>query len=282
MSSVKSIQLLCLSVLISAGFSSATSAKVITDFDETKIQAPLKESNEQSLTGTICRTRQHTRWDVCFNKFENDEEQMKSFNFTNWGENKIVPKSGFGVGRSFEFQFEDFARSDLGLLVWDSPDEVESHGHLKLMMFFPRHILPSIRYVSDAEKDQVIVTLPNKEELIFNGKSYEVEGGVLAEGPIKQDEEGNALNPELVYKGNGVVVEADRLNDYPVGLNAQTGKNNLATIRKKGFKDCKIPVKDLWYTDDAKGGNVFFNKKYVTDKAFDVLLKAKCKFSMFN
>jgi len=282
MSSVKSIQLLCLSVLFSAGFSSATSAKVITDFDETKIQAPLKESNEQSLTGTICRTRQHTRWDVCFNKFENDEEQMKSFNFTNWGENKIVPKSGFGVGRSFEFQFEDFARSDLGLLVWDSPDEVESHGHLKLMMFFPRHILPSIRYVSDAEKDQVIVTLPNKEELIFNGKSYEVEGGVLAEGPIKQDEEGNALNPELVYKGNGVVVEADRLNDYPVGLNAQTGKNNLATIRKKGFKDCKIPVKDLWYTDDAKGGNVFFNKKYVTDKAFDVLLKAKCKFSMFN
>jgi len=282
MGSVKSIQLLCFSMLFSAGLTSAVHAKVITDFDETKIQAPLKESNDQPLMGTICRTRQHLFWDVCFNKFANDEEQMKSFNFMNRGENRIVPTSGFGIGRSFEFQFEDFARSDLGLLVWDSPDEYESHGHLKLMMFFPRTILPAIRYVSNSEKDQVIVTLPNKEEVIFNGKTYEIMGGVIDEAPIKQDEEGNALNPELVYNGNGVVIEANRLNDYPVGLNAQTGKNNLATIRKKGFKDCKIPVKDLWYTDDTKGGNVFFNKKYVTDKALDVLLKAKCKFSMFN
>lgn len=257
-------------------------AKVITEFDETLIQAPFKDSNEQILLNTVCKTRDHLRWDVCFTRFENGEEQMKSFKFTNWGENKIVPKSGFGVGRSFEFMFEDFARSDLGLLIWDSPDEIESHGHLKLMMFFPRIILPSIRYVSDADKDLVIVTLPNKEEMVFNGKTYEIISGVMAEAPIKQDDEGNALNPGLTYEGYGIVVEADRLNDYPVGLSAQNSKNNMATIRKKGFKNCKIPVKDLWYTDDNKGGNVFFNKKYTTDKAFDQLLKTKCKFSMYN
>lgn len=257
-------------------------AGTITELDETKIQAPLKDSNEQNLTSTLCRTRDHLRWDVCFNKFDNGDELMKNFMFYNHGENRTVPNSGFGVGRSFEFMFEDMARSDLGLLVWDSPDEVESHGHLKMMMFFPRHILPAIRYESDAEKDHVIVTLPNKEEVIFNGKTKEVIGGVLKEGPIAQDEEGNALNPDLVYQGEGVVVEANRLNDYPVGFNAQMGKNNYATIRKKGQKDCKVPVRDLWYTDNAKGGNVFFNKKYVTDKAFDSFLRAKCKFSMFN
>jgi hypothetical protein len=269
--------LLALTIL-SAGIAQAA---VITDFDETKIQVPFKDSNEEFLQGTICKTREHLRWDVCFDKFDNGDEQMRSFNVANWGENKIVPKSGFGVGRTFEFMFEDFARSDMGLLVWDSPDEVESHGHLKLMMFFPRTILPSIRYVTDTDKDQVIVTLPTKEEVVFNGKTYEIAGGVLNESPVQQDDEGNALSPGFSYQGSGVMIEADRLNDYPVGFAAQNGKNNSTTIHKKGFKDCKVPVKELWYTDDAKGGNVFFNKKYVTDRAFDQFLKTRCKFSMY-
>lgn len=269
-------------LVLAAATLSLAQAKVITDFDETKIQAPFTDSNEEYLMSTICKTRDHGRWDVCFEKFENGEEQMRAFSFYNWGENKIVPKSGFGIGRSFEFMFEGFARSDMGLLVWDSPDEVESHGHLKLMMFFPRTILPAIRYESDATTDLVIVSLPNKEEIIYNGKSKEIIDGVLKEGPIKQDSEGNALNPDLTYAGKGVMIEADRLNDYPVGLTAQSNKNNMATIHKAGHRDCKIPVKDLWYTDNNKNGNVLFNKKYVTDKALDQLLKSKCKFSMFN
>lgn len=254
---------------------------IITDYDETKIQAPFTESNEESLQTSICRGRAHGRWDYCSILFPNDLEQMKNFKFTNWGENKIVPKSGHSIGRDFEFQFEGFARSDLGLLIWDMPDEYESHGHLKLMMFFPRLVMPAIRYVSDADKDWVIVTLPTKEEVIFNGKSKEIIGGVLNELPIRQDSDGSALNPGVTYTGTGVVMEADRLHDYPVGLTAQLGKNNLATISKKGHKNCKIPVKDLWYTDDSKGGNVFFNKQYVTDEAFDKLLRQKCKFSIY-
>lgn len=255
-------------------------AKVISDFDETKIQTPFTDSDEEILQSTICRTREHLRWAYCSTLYPNDDEQMRSFEFANWGENKIVQKSGFGIRRNFEFMFEGFARSDLGLLIWDMPDDNERHGHLKLMMFFPRLVIPAIRYISDSEKDLIIVTLPTKEEIIFNGKSKEVVGGVMTEEPIKQDKEGNALIPGLTYTGAGVVVEADRLHDYPVGLAAQS-KDNVATIRKKGYKDCKIPVKNLWYTDENKGGNVFFNKKYITDKAFDQLLKQKCKFSMY-
>lgn len=274
--------------LLSRGFllgtmlvSSFANSAVIPDYDETKIQEPFSESNEEFLEATICRTRDHLRWDYCSSKYANGEEQMKNFKFSNYGENKIVPKSGFGVGRDFEFQFEGFARSDLGLLIWDMPDEYESHGHLKLMMFFPRLVMPAIRYVSDSDKDQLIVTLPTKEEVIFNGKTKEIIGGVMKELPLKQDSSGASLNPGVIYTGSGVVVEADRLNDYPVGnFNAQ-GKNNIATISKKGFKDCKIPAKELWYTDDDKGGNVFFNKQYISDTEFDKLLKKKCKFSMY-
>lgn len=278
MLSQKITQALCLITLLS---STIAHSFVTSDFDETIIQAPFTDSNEESLLPTICRTRSHLRWDYCSNLYDNGDEQIKNFRFTNWGENKIVPKAGFGVGRDFEFQFEGFARSDLGLLVWDMPDENESHGHLKLMMFFPRLILPAIRYVSDSEKDLVIVTLPTTEEVIFNGKTKEVMGGVFAELPIRQDKDGYALNPGVIYKGSGVVVEADRIGDYPVGFEDQMGKNNIATISKIGHKDCKVPAKDLWYTDKTKGGNVLFNKNYITDEAFDKFLIQKCKFSMY-
>ncbi len=109
----------------------------------------------------------------------------------------------------------------------------------------------------------------------------EVIGGVFNEAPMAQDQGGIALNPGITYTGNGVVVEADRINNYPVGVVTED-KNNIATIIKKGFKPCKMPAKDLWFTDENYGGNVFFNKKYVTDQAFDELLKKRCKFSMFQ
>lgn len=255
------------------------SARTI-EHDETLIQPPLKDSNEESLMSTVCRTRSHLRWDYCSNRDDSENELMKSFKFTNYGGNPAVPMGGFGVGREFEFMFEDLARSDLGLLIWDAPDEVESHAHLKLLTFFPREVLPAIRYESDNEKDLVIVTLPTREEVFFNGKTKEVVGGVLKEGPIKQNRDGSAVSPDITYQGEGVVIETHALADWPVGYaQAEAGRNAL--IRKKGYKDCSVPVKELWYTDHSKGGNVFFNKKYVTDLAFDSFLKQRCKFSMY-
>jgi hypothetical protein len=252
----------------------------LVDFDETVIQAPKIDSDEESLNGLLCRTRDHLRWDVCYNVLPSNEERMKSFKFQNSGENKIVQRSGFGIGRDYEFMFEGFARSDVGLLVWDAADEVESHAHLKIMMFFPRLVLPAIRYISNDDIDQVIVTLPTKEEVIFDGKSKEVISGVITEGPQAQDSEGYTLNPEVNYKGSGVVIEADANGNYPVGINS-SNKSKFATIKKHGYKDCKIPVKDLWYTDNNKGGNVLFNKKFTTDKPLDSYLKRKCHFSIF-
>lgn len=260
---------------------SLISLNVFAEIDETIIQAPLKDSNEETLYATSCRTRDHERWDVCYNLHKDKTLSMKSFKFDNLGENKIVPKSGFGLGRMFEFMFEDKARSDLGLLVWDMPDEYESHGHLKLMMFFPRNNLPAINYKSNDTEDLVIVTLPNGEEITFNGKSKEIVSGVLKEYPMAQDADGNGLEPKFDYTGNGVMLWAHRLNDYPVGVTNQTRAKQMAYAIKKNHKLCKIPAADLWYTDTAKGGNVLFNKAYVTDMAFDQVLKKKCGFSLF-
>lgn len=256
------------------------STNLYAEFDETLIQAPLRESNEESIYGSSCRTRDHLRWDVCYNVDQSGNYSIRSFKFQNYGPNKIVPNEGFGVGRDYEFQFEGQARSDLGLLIWDSPDENESHAHLKLMMFFPKDILPAIRYESDNEKDLVIVTLPTKEEVIYNGKTKEIISGVIAEGAIKQTTGGTAVSPDVKYTGKGVVIEASAIADWPVGWKANLAAKNVS-IKKSGQKTCLVPGKELWYTDESKGGNVFFNKKLISNEAFDAFVKKRCGFSIY-
>lgn len=252
------------------------------DFDETLLQAPKKDSDTESIYAVICRTRTHLRWDICSSLRPDNSESVKSFKFSNMGENKIVKKSGFGIGRDFEFLFEDQARSDLGLLIWDMPDQKESHGHLKLMMFFPRTYLPKASYYADDNKDTITVMLPNGEDVIFNGKTKEIIGGVLSEAPMEQDKEGNAIEPQVNYSGAGVVLWAHAINDYPVGLSPkELLANKKAYIKKAGKKLCIVNANELWYTDDSLGGNILFNKKYVTDLAFDRFTKNKCGFSIY-
>ncbi len=184
--------------------------------------------------------------------------------------------SGLSVGREYEFMFEDLARSDLGLLLWDSPDEYESHAHLKIMFFFPREILPAIRY----QKDEIIVTLPTREEVVYDLKSYEIIRGVLKEGPIKQKASGEAQAPDVEYTGKGVVIEASALADWPVNV-LNSGAKKIITIKKNGQKNCLVPVGDLWYTDTKFGSNVFFNKKLISNDAFNGYLIKRCGFSLY-
>jgi len=244
------------------------------NFDETKIQLPQKDSNEEKLSPTICRSSENGPWDICSSIINENTETPKNFKLLNSGENRTVPQSGNMVGREFTFMFQDLARSDLGLLIWDIPDENTNHGHLKLMMFFPREIIPAIR--QDDQGLTTTVTLPNRQEVLFNSETKEIIGGALVEGPMAQDQFGNAISPIVNYTGPGVVIEAHRLNEYPVGI-----RPNMAIIKKNGHKNCEIPVAELWYTDSKKGNNVYFNKKFVTDLAFDKFLKARCKFSIY-
>lgn len=254
------------------------STAAMAEFDETQIQAPIKESNEEILHGSACNSREH--WDICFSINPDDVRTMRSFKFSNVGINPTVPSEGFSVGRDYEFNFEGLARSDMSLLVWDSPDENESHGHLKLMYFFPREIMPAIRFDDSQGLSTLVVTLPTREEVIFNQKTHEVISGALSEAPIKQTSSGHAVAPAVNYKGRGVVVEASAQADWPVGFTGDRASKTVL-IKKTGYKNCIVPGKELFYTDSSKGGNVFFSKKYITDAAFDSYVQGRCGFSIY-
>ena len=257
-------------------------SKSLTDYDETLIQTPLRESNNESLDQNpfTCLTRDHLLWSTCYNIGTKDVYVPKSFNIANDGSNKTVPKAS-GASRKYSFEFQGAALSDMSLLIWDSPDSTTSHGHLKLMTFFPRDVMPAIRQ-SDSDKDILIVTLPTQEEVLFNSRTKEIISGVLKEGPMKQTSNGAATAPDVQYSGSGVVIEASARGDFPVGFDGKSSNNRkTVTIKKKGQTTCVVPEKDLWYTDKSKGSNSFFNKDLYTNEAFDKYVKEKCGFSIY-
>ena len=105
---------------------SASTFAQLPSFDETLVRAPLLESNEIILFAGGCNTRDHLRWDMCYTIDILEVYTPRSFYFSNRGGNTAVPNEGDNVNRSFEFSFEGLARSDMSLMIWDSPDEYDS------------------------------------------------------------------------------------------------------------------------------------------------------------
>lgn len=251
---------------------------VITEenYKETDLIEPFRETvrtmdNHYPSCGTI----KGQPWETC--KFKGAVEE---FNLTNSGPNKIITANEYYINRSFQFQFEDRARSEIKLLVVDAPDGTTSHATYSVMLFFPRSILPSIKQVGD----QLHVTLPNKEIVKYDAKTKQIVGGVFTEGKMVQAENKKAIPAAIKYTGEGVMIRADKSGDLPYGDIEVRGTRapsiTTATVSKKGFKDCKIPSKDIWYTDYAKK-SVLIKPEFATDSGLDSFIKKRCGFSIF-
>jgi hypothetical protein len=133
--------------------------------------------------------------------------------------------------------------------------------------------------------DTFEVTLPNKEVVKFNATTKEIVGGVLSEGPMAQEKNGKAKIVEVKYSGAGVLIRIDKVGELTTGDIDVRGKAvpspNIAVISKKGQKDCKVPAKDMWYTDYEKQGKVMMKKEYSTDKGINDFILKKCGFSIY-
>lgn len=250
------------------------------DYTESDIVEPFREASDSRLHSTTCRTMQGG-WDQCRHS---DSKKIEAFQLTNKGPNNIVKSNEYYINRTMSFEFDDRARSEMKLVVVDSPDDTTSHSTYSIMLFFPRTVLPAIK----KEGDELIVTLPNKEIVRYNAKTKEVLGGVFSEGAMVADPKNkNKARPaDIKYTGNGVMIRSDKSGDLPYGdielsNGSKAPSSSTATISKKGFKDCKIPSKDIWYTDYQKGGSVFIKPEFQADKGMDDFIKKKCGFSLY-
>lgn len=250
----------------------------VPNHDETMSVPPFKARVESSLRSMPCRSFGNG-YDIC----RTENGPIEKFMLANNGGNNIVKKKEYYINRTFEFSFEDQARSDMQLMISDSPDDFTSHATYSVMVFFPRTYLPSVKKNGDV----LDVTLPNGEKVQYNANTREVIGGVFTETPMAQDERGKAKPPGIKYTGAGVVIRADKSGDLPMGDVEDSQGNRkpspvIATISKKGFNDCKVPSKDIWYTDYNKGNNVLMKAELATDQGFDDFVRKKCGFSIFN
>ncbi len=251
---------------------SGTSEK---DYHESKSIAPFRE---------VPRASQSTpkfvkRNDPSYSVFQRDGE-ISSFSLSNNGPNSIVPTNEYYIARKFDFEFDDRARSEIKMLVTDSPDDISSRATTSIMVFFPRSVLPSIERVGN----ELHVTLPTKEVIKYNATTKEIIGGVLTEGKMSQSPGSPAKPAALKYTGEGVMIRADRSgSNLPYGdmeVNGRATPNNvIATVSKKGEKDCKIPSKDIWYTD-KNYSSPMIKPELQSDAGLDSFLKKRCGFSL--
>ena len=234
-----------------------------SEYNEEMLTFPLKQTNELSLTTSSCRSRPKDKgWDYCYKEKSDGTMMINSFQIQNTGPNDIVKSQPdqYYVNRNYQFEFEDQARSDMHLYVTDSPDEYTSNGTYNLYMFFPRTYLPSIK----REGDELHVTLPNGEKVVYDAETKKIKSGVLSEKTMEQlparagcDTAEKACGRKakadpISYTGSGVLIKVSASGDLPVGDRENSAgqkiKNPLiATVLKKG-KSCNIPVAELWHT----------------------------------
>ena len=250
-----------------------------SNYKEEDLVTPYREVSTSELHPSKCGSN-GKEYDVC----TDPKGGVESFRLTNHGPNTIVKKDEYYISREFSFEMPDRARSDLKLMISDAPDETTSHATYSVMIFLPRTVLPSIKSVGD----ELQVTLPTREIIRFNSKTKEIIGGVFTEKPMEQDpnNKNKAIPAKVQYQGAGVMIRADKSGDFPHGdIELSNGTHapsiSTATISKKGQKDCKVPAKDIWFTDYSKGSNVFVKSELANDKGMDDFIKKRCGFSLY-
>lgn len=253
--------------------------EIITEdaYNETISLPPYRETQGVRNDNARCGTSPNGPYNIC--KLDG---KVESIRISNRGPNSIVSTNEYYLGRDFEFNFQERARSDMHMMVSDSVDDKTSSVTYSIMVFLPRKLLPSIQTVDN----ELHVTLPNGELIKYNAKTKEIIGGVLNEGKTAINPNNKKAMPaKLDYTGSGVLIRADKSGDLPYGdIELRDGSAarsiTTATVSKKGFKDCKIPSKDIWYTDNVKH-NSLMKPEFASDEGLDQFIKKRCGFSIF-
>lgn len=222
---------------------------------------------------------------------------VSQFNLENSGGNDIVPNgcakdsdsNECQATREYEWEFSEQAKQNMVMIVTDFPSDTLSKMMHGWFFFFPRVVIPSIRWSED--KSQLIVTLPTDEEVIFDAKTKRIVGGVLEEGPIDLGPSRHTRRFPLVrYKGKGVVLRINargqdaRLGNWNrtkiSGDFGDTGAEGVMIYKfnsSTGEPDvCRAAKKDFWPQEDINP----IPFKYFSDIDFAAYLKSHCDFNL--
>lgn len=232
--------------------------------------APVKDAVDAETGCRAGTLASDPGFDYCVN-----EAEYHGFTLRNARSPRINPAGG-AVHRDFAFSAPQNARQELGLFVyeWGSPDagaDDSAWSMLSEMLFLPRRFAPSARLAPGGATYEV--TLPTGELVLFDAKTKEIVGGVLAEtAPIDMNPDRFARKfAGLRYEGAGVMVRSDQRGDTPRS-SVVWGQKKVATAYWGG-KTCRLSPADLWKQDASGAGG---DNLYPTDDAFYAMLRRTC------
>jgi hypothetical protein len=162
-----------------------------------------------------------------------------------------------GGERSMSFMFDDRAMNDIKLAITDDSQLTGSMSHDLLettIQFIPRRVIPYIKLNQDTLETKREVVLSTGESIIVDFANNKIVGGVLESKDID-------LNPSrharkfvgLSYKGNGVMIRADRRAGTPRHIYRTSFNSNekisKATLSYQG-DTCYVDKALIWANSD--------------------------------
>jgi hypothetical protein len=121
-----------------------------------------------------------------------------------------------------------------------------------------------------AKGEELKVTLPNGEEIVFDAKTKEILRGVFREtAPLDQNPDRFSRKfASLEYTGTGTLIRVNRRGGDP-------RLGTTATLTQ-GKRTCKIPSSLLFDQDPSSDVNFLFP----TDDGLNTLMMKKCGFGL--
>ncbi|MFZ4402464.1 MAG: hypothetical protein ACOYOK_00025 [Pseudobdellovibrionaceae bacterium] len=180
----------------------------------------------------------------------------RGFSFTNQS-----PTTGFGRAWNFyDLKGENY------ITVSDAPDGTVSHTQESYIYLLPRRCTQKIAHSGGKN----IVVLPTCEQVEFDAKTQRIIRGAFTDGPV-QDKRSSA---NVQYQGDGVMIRANSK-----GSDARLGSGRVATVSKRGFPSCTVPVKELW-PDQSEDSEVKFN--WSNQQVSSIIRRHGCRFQIDN
>ena len=183
-------------------------------------------------------------WNNRFVKDKNDPElRPTGFEFAMTGPNALAGRPldpNEKVERTWAFVSSDHSRRESYLWITDDAGS----GRLSQLMesvlvFLPRKTLPQI----EAAGEEVRVTLPTAEQVIYDKRTRLIKSGALSEGAIDllPDRHNRRFAP-VTYHGTGIMIRADKRGEDPRLIPGN------ATVTQ-GSQRCQIKASLLWNSD---------------------------------
>lgn len=156
--------------------------------------------------------------------------------------------------RRIQINADDGARAEVFLHVEEEISPSDSHNQKSVILLIPRRSMPHTEIIGN----EIHVTLPTGELVVFDRVTNNIIRGALQQGPMDLNPDRHARRPpNIQYSGTGISIRASHRYQDP-RVREEAIENGRAVVIeanptfevKQGDRTCTVPRARIW-TDDG-------------------------------